>query len=283
MKKINLLLCSILIFLTVESFCQNYKRIISLSPNITEILYSLNAGDRIAGVTDFCDKKGKDAESVGGVLNPNIEKIISLKPDLIISLPAENLKARIEKLNLEMLIVKNEMLDDIFDSINKIGKKLQKEPEADKITGDIKRFISSCRERTSNIKRKKVLFIVSKDINEIKNLYAAGRNTFLSEIIEICGGENIIVEENIRYPKISVEEIIKKDPDIIFDTSLGISLPQNQISENFNIWKKLNNISAVKSEKVIYLNDPHITIPGTNIKETIIELGKYINPEIFNE
>ncbi|MFC1726890.1 ABC transporter substrate-binding protein, partial [candidate division KSB1 bacterium] len=262
---------------------QEYKRIISLSPNITGILYDLGAESKIVGVTDFCRVHDHTIDRVGGTLNPNLEMIISLKPDLIICPDFKNLLARLSNLNIEILNVKNETIDEVLESIKIIGEKLEKEKLSENMVAEFKNKIFYYSKLTENAERIRVLFVVSKDITGLKNIYAAGKNTFLNEIIRICGGTNIIKERTIRYPKISLEDLIDLDPQIIFDTSLGVNLPEEQIITNSKSWERLNNIAAVREGKVIYLNDHTITIPGTNIIESIKKLGKYIHPEIFNE
>jgi len=280
-KKIFLLLLVFCFF--PDSFAQDYNRIISLSPNITEILYAVGVEGKIVGITDFCRVHKEEKERVGGVLNPNIEKIISLNPDLIISMQSVVLLKKLKRLDVELLTVKNETLSDLYDSLDILGDKLKIESKTDSLVQYIRKCIDFYRTKTEGRNKPKVLFVVSKDITSLKNIYAAGESTFLNEIINICGGKNIINERDVRYPKIGKEEIIKKNPDIIFDTSLGGEVTEEKIKTNIKEWEKLKTVSAVKKKNVVYLNDPTITILGPNIIETVKKLGKYINPEVFNE
>ena len=284
MKSIKRLILILILFNSSNPApAQDYKRIISLSPNITGILYDLGIEHKIVGVTDFCRIKDKNIARIGGTLNPNLEKIISLKPDLIICPDFKHLMSHLSNLNIEILNVKNETIEEIIESIQKIGEKLNIQKLSGNIVKEFRNRISYYSRLTETAEKVRVLFVVSKDITGLKNIYAAGKNTFINEMIELCGGINIIEERNIRYPKITLEEIINKDPQIIFDTSLGIDIPEEQIILNRRSWERISTISAVKDGKVIYLNDHSITIPGTNITESIKKLGKHIHPEIFNE
>lgn len=257
------------------------ERIISLSPNITEIIFALGAEERIAGVSDYCNypPQAKAIPKIGGVLNPNIEKIIALKPDLLILLPGEkSLEDKLKNIiNAKFIIVENETIEEVVESIKTIGITLGKEKNAEKIIKQINEKITEVKKKYSNAPKKRVLCVVDKNPDTLQQLYVVSKPTFLDELIAAAGGENVVKKSIARYPVISKEEIISLNPEVILDFSLGSKVTEKDKERNKKVWSVLESVSAVKNNRVYTVDNPRITIPGPDLPESIEILSNYFH------
>ena len=258
------------------------ERIISTVPNFTEILFSLNLGDSVAGVSNFCHypAEAKQKEKIGGYLNPNLEKIISLQPDLVIIPDVKsNTWDPLKKTGISVLELRNETIDDVIIAVHKIaeacgvterGRKL-----ADKIQSDVK----GIKKEYANKPPVSVLVVVGREPGSVKNIYAAAPGTFLDELVNLCGGKNILTEQPALYPKISKESIIGLNPEVIIDTTLaGINPTTKTLNAAERAWDRLSSVNAVKNNRIHVLKKKSITILGPRVTETASLFTKIIHP-----
>lgn len=254
-------------------------RIISLSPNVTEILFALGLGDRVVGVTDVCkyplEARGKP--HVGTFPMPNIEQIVMLKPDLIILLPSygETID-KFESLGLRMLVVKNDSIQDVLKSIQEIATVTGADEAAEALNDEMTQKLERLREQRESRARRRVLFVVGKNPGTLQQMYAVGPGTFLDEMLQAAGGANILADAPSFYPIVSKEEIIARDPEVILDASIGESPSEEQRRINIQLWNRLQTVSAVKHQRIYFIGDSQITIPGLRIPENINYLMRLI-------
>ena len=252
-------------------------RIISLSPNLTEIIFSLGLEHNIVGVTDYCKYPPEAAQKphVGGVLNPNYEVMLSLRPTLVFGLPShEAMRGRFKAIGAELIIVRNETIQDVLDSLVAIGSATGKEHKSQVMVEGINTKIN--KHRGLGASSLKVLIIVGRTPGALQQIYAVGKGTFLDELVSIAGGVNVLEESLGNYPIISKETIIAANPDVIIDASFGTVLTEEVIQKEKAVWEGLGSITAVKEKRIFIINDPHLTIPGVHIPEQIEYLAQII-------
>jgi len=225
-------------------------RIVSLSPAMTEIVFALGGQNMLVGVTTYCDypEAAKKITKVGDFSNPSLERIVGLNPDLVIvNLPEQmRIKQALEKLKINIFVSMPKSLDDIYREIADIGRLINRDKNADSIVGLLQRTIIPV-----NNTRKRVYIEISP-----RPLVTIGSSTFLNQLIEMAGGENIFSELDKDYPVVSQEEIIARDPEVI------IVLHRESIAGRLG-WKK---ITAVKNNKVyLDLNPDYLMRPGPRI------------------
>ena len=223
------------------------QRIVSLAPAITENLKILDAQDRIVGRTDFCKIDGNVA-SIGNLLEPSIEKIVELKPDLVLASKDGNRPQVVEKLrslNIRVFVFgETNSWKDIETNFWLCGKLLGKANEAQEILNNIQD------ELLTNVVLNEVKYKVFVQLN-VTPLMTAGRNTFINEMINYAGGRNIAADSILPWPTLNVEEIIQRNPDVIIISDMG------QITEQAKqMWQqeRFAGVSAVKN-KMIYVMD----------------------------
>jgi iron complex transport system substrate-binding protein len=262
------------------------QRIVSLSPGITEILFAIGAGDRVVGVTDFCNypEKAKSLPKVGGLLNPSYETIITLKPDLIIHQPNKHkIESFGEKLGIRNLPISMLSFEEIFNSIKAIGIATHSEQAADRLILSMKTKIDQNRQRLANVSKKSVLLVLGISNDSMRELYGVGPKTFLGEMLALAGGENILADTQAQYPKVSKEFIIHESPEIIIEIGRKEILTEESSKKRVQGWQKFPTIRAVKSKDIHVIGADYILIPGPRLINIIPHFVKAIHPEIESE
>ncbi|GAB1401482.1 ABC transporter substrate-binding protein [Elusimicrobiota bacterium] len=275
MKKIFITL--IIVFISANLFAE-YKRIISLAPSVTRSLYELGLEEKVIAVTVYCPKGTTQKENVGTLLEPNIEKIISLNPDLIISTKEGNNKSAIEK--IQRLGCKVYVMDTVsnFDEICKnfqnLGNYLDKKETADKILKTVRDEIDGILLKTKNKKSEKIFWEVG-----AQPLFTAGKKSFVNNYNKFLGTTNIFEDIDMRYPNINIESVILKNPDIILLVNMG-----DITNEEIKRWKQIKTINAVKNNRIYMLdvNDIFTPTPLTFLNGVKIIL-KTLYPDLENE
>lgn len=247
MKQIFLLLFAINLF--------SYDRVIALSPSINEIIYALGNGDKIVGNTTHCTYpiEAQSKPKVGGYFSPSLEKILSLKPDMVIMQKSSTkLSQKLQKLGISTQILSLKSLDDIKKSIEIIGTILNKKHKAQKILNTIDTKLQDIQ---NIIKNQKILMVIGHNLFLEKRIFVAGQNLYFDDIINISGNTNAFKSSRVGQPILNMENIIATNPDIVillapFTKDKGLT-PKKLIEP----WLSLP-INA-KKKKTIYVLDKH--------------------------
>jgi len=266
-------------------FQVQYNRIISLSPNITEILFALGLGDKVVGVTRFCKypPEAKEKMQVGGYLDPNYEAILSLKPDVVVLLPEnEQVKNSLSELNIKYLVVNNKNVSDILKSIDFLGKEFSVNKKAENITSNIRVKMNRIQAKTNDSNRPKVMIVVERTMGTgvIEDIYIAGKNTFYDELINMAGGRNAFENEMIAYPILSAEGIIHLNPDFIIELVPQLEHTKISISLLLKDWQSLPQLNAIKNHHIYLISQDYAVIPGPRFILFLEDLVRMIHPEI---
>lgn len=226
------------------------KRIISLAPNLTEILFYLGLGDRIIGVTDFCDypEEAKTKKKIGGMSNPSLEAIIMLKPDIVVMTTDGNpkeIEERLRSFKIRTYVFRARQMSEMANGIRELGAALGIKEKADSVANDIEKSLNKFRSNAVR-KKRRILYIVWPE-----PLIVAGKGTAIDDAITLLGNENIASKAKTSYPKYSIEEIIRQSPDLII-----IGKGHSDMKElSSTLLKKLQNVPAVKNNKVFFVSD----------------------------
>ena len=231
-------------------------RIISLAPNITELLFSLDLGDNVVGVTNFCDypEEAKKKQKIGGMSNPSLEAVVSLNPDLVILTTDGNPKAFHDKLislGLKTYVFRAKRLGEFPAGIREMGKILDMSEKADELARNIESAVKNTERvydpvSSVHATKKKALFVIWPE-----PLIIAGPGTVINDVLSLFGLRNIATQDAISYPRYSIEEIIYQNPEIIF---IGRGHANVRLaSEKF--LDKISFVSAVRNGKVFFVSD----------------------------
>lgn len=258
-KRIICFLCLFVFIFCEEQLELKDFRVVSLSPAMTEIIFAIGAEKYLAGVTTYCDypDSAKKIYKVGDFSNPSVERIVSLKPNLVIvNLPEQNrVKNQLERFGIKVFVTAPGKLEDIYKQILEIGKIVKKEKEADSLVRYMRENIKPV------FKRKKSVYI------EIcpKPLITVGGGSYLNQLIEMAGGKNIFGDINKDYPVVNQEEVIQRNPEIM------VVLHPEDVSNRVG-W---SNIAAIKNKKIYQnLNQDWIMRPGPRLVPGFKQLEK---------
>lgn len=255
------------------------QRIISLAPSITETLFALGLGDRIVGVTAFCDfpPEAQTKEKMGDTLHPNLERIIALKPDLILVSTAsqlESLTRRLDALHIPVYALSTHTISEVVASIRALGEITGATEWAMAITTDMERRINAVRQRVKDQPRPRVLYVIQNG-----PLITAGRNTFINDLIEIAGGQSISAEETTDYPQFSRETVVARAPQVIVSSeSHGHALIDlDALRRDFAV------APAVQQNRIALVTTDLLDRPGPRIVDGLEQMMRALHPETAND
>jgi len=265
---------------TVE-IVSNPQRLISLAPSNTEILFALGLGDRVVGVTDFCDypEEAQSIEKVGG-MEHNLEKIVALDPDLIVAIGGSTAQVEkateMEKLGLTVLVLEPGDIEGIMANIELVGKATGAEKEASQLVAQMrKRFDDITARAEGAASRPKVFFEL--DATDPSKPYTPGPGSFIDALISLAGGSNVAASAKMQWAQLSTEEIIAQDPEVIVLGDAGYGVTVEMVKERPG-WSV---IAAVKNGAIYPIDDILISRPGPRIIDGLEALARIIHPELF--
>ncbi|MGP8154784.1 MAG: cobalamin-binding protein [Smithella sp.] len=253
------------------------RRIVSLAPGITETLYALGLADNIEGVTIFCDwpAAARTKQQIGGFTNPSIEKIVSLKPDLIIATADGNRQdtvLQLEKLGLSVYVINPADTNGVLRNILQIGKITNREDAAGKLVEKLQKRLNNITVQIRNKKKPRVFFQLGQE-----PLFTAGSKTLINEVIERAGGINVAGHDTARYPVYSAEGVIAASPEIIVFAPM---VNDKKYASVKNYWQKFGEIPAVKNNKIYPIDADLINRASPRIFDAIEIMALFLHPDI---
>ena len=261
------------------------QRIISLSPNLTEIIFLVGAGQQLAGRTDFCDypAKAQAKPSIGGIINPSLERLVSLEPDLVLA--ARGVDAafldRLKEMQIPFLGYDPQTLDDVIALVRRIGRITghdQQGREAAEALAERKASVAAQHRAADN--KLRVLFVLSRD-----PLFVAGATSFVDDMMGICGARNAVrdvstIDQNRPWPQASREAVVAADPQlIIIAQRRGVRQQETSpdILAQLQALPAWREVAAVKGGQVYLINDDLVTIPGPRLIDGIEKISHLIS------
>ena len=253
------------------------QRIVSLAPGITETLYALGLEDQIVGVTTFCDwpAAARTKTKIGGFTNPSIEKIVSLKPDLILATADGNRKdtvQQLERLGLPVYVTNPSNIDGFLKSLFHMGKITNREKEAGLLVEKLEKKLKNITHQIRHKKKPRVFFQLG-----LEPMITAGRGTLINEIIERAGGVNIAGQDVANYPRYSAEGIIGASPDIIIFAPM---VNDKTFAGVKRFWKKFGEVPAVKNNKIYPIDADLINRASPRIFDAVEMMAFMFHPDI---
>jgi iron complex transport system substrate-binding protein len=243
-------------------------RIVSLTPSATEVVAGLGATSLLVGVDDYSDVPAevKALPKVGSFLAPNLEVIVGLRPSLVIvdDIHAQSAGA-LHDAGITTIECPMHGLPDVKSALRAIGAKLGKTTEAEAAVDKIEAAMAAA-VAARPAKRPRVLAVIDREANGLGNLIAAGTGSWVDELLAVTGGENVLAAAGVRYPKISVEEVLRAQPDVILD----LSFPS---VDGLAPWQGIA-VPAVKTGRVVALYDPLLIRPSPRVAEALALLAR---------
>jgi len=255
---------------------EKIDRIVSLAPNLTEIVFAVGAGDRLVGRTRYCDypAEAKRAAEVGDTLTPSVERIIALKPQVVLVSTASQLETftkQVDAQNISVYVTNPQSLEDIFRSIQTLGDLFGEHERAAGVVSTLRKRSEAVTAATSQVKPARVFYQVSGE-----PLYTIGRDAYLTDLIRRAGGVSVTADVPGAFPRFSDEAALASRPEAIILPSGG-----SMGSANSTVAAPLKNSPAVLNNRVYKINDDHLSRPGPRLADGLEEMARALHPEAF--
>ena len=261
------------------------QRIVSTAPSATEMLYALGLGDRVVGVTSYCHYPPEAAKKpkIGDYLHPNLEVIVGLRPDLVVSeVSGVRHPERLGSLHLNVVEIDDANLAGIYESIRRIGRAAGVPARSDALCARMRADLDAIRARVAPFPRRRVLFLVGRTPGRIEDLIAAGGASHLNELIEIAGGENIFAASVAAYGKLPLEELLARNPEVIVDMgemSETVGVTEEQKRAVVALWNRYPALAAVHERRVYAVASDIFVVPGPRVVDAARALARMFHPE----
>ena len=258
------------------------QRIISLAPSLTETVFALGLGDRLVGVSTYCDypPAARRIDRVGTFLTPNIEAILAKRPDVVLAVPSPGNESHVEalqRLGVRVLTVDPSTVAEIESMLVTVGRELGREAAGRQLAESTRRRMSAVQARVADAPLRKVIMVVGQT-----PLMAVGSGTFQSELIDMARGLNVAARAGGSWPRLSIEFAIAAAPEVIIDTTMGDEERLGAEAAT-GFWNGFPTIPAVRSGHVYGYHAYEILRPGPRVADAFETIARFIHPERFAE
>jgi iron complex transport system substrate-binding protein len=247
----------------------NPQRIVSTAPSITETLFALGVGDRVVGVSQFCSYPAEVQKlpKVGSYVKPDIEAIARLAPDLVIlQQNSSDVTERLNALHITFIRVPNRTLEDVFTDVQLIGKAAGVPERSATLITQIKGSLDAIQLKAKTMPSPRVVVIVDRQQGTLNNLIGVGPNNYVNQVLEIAGGTNALAREGVpQYPRISLETVLRENPDVIIDLSGTQETEEARRASRaatLALWGQYRDLAAVRSGHLYAGTTNSLVVPG---------------------
>lgn len=253
------------------------RRIVSLVPGVTEMLYAIGAEDRLVGRTDFCDypPAARSKPSVGGTVSPSLEVLVSLKPDLVVATSAGNsdeTRRQLERLRVPLYLVDPHGLWDVFRTMMRLGALTEREGRAAEVVAGLERRVRAVAVRVAALPRPRVLYVVWPE-----PLIVPGRGAAVTELIELAGGESVSADGPEGYPRYSVEAAVARGPEVIILARHGAGTAPYAREK----WERFADLPAIRAGRLHAVDGDLFHRFGPRVVDALEILARLLHPEAF--
>jgi iron complex transport system substrate-binding protein len=255
------------------------QRIVSLIPSITEMLFAMGAGNRVVGVSNFDRYPPETATKVkvGGLIDPDIERILSLKPDLVVVYGTQtDLRAQMDRAQIAMFLYEHSDLADVTQTIRALGRRIGSDASAAMLASQIDADIADVRRRVAGKPQPRTLLVFGRDAETLGGIYASGGVGFLHDMLEAAGGANVLADVQRQSVQATTETILTRAPDVIIEV-------ESTTTPNPKAWNVLGTVPAVRNHRVYLLLGDEMVNPGPRVARAIRRMALALHPEAFEQ
>jgi iron complex transport system substrate-binding protein len=258
-------------------------RIVSFIPAATEMLFAMGAGPRVVAVGSFDEYPPEVLKlpRVGALLDPDLERILSLRPDLVVVYESQtDLRRQLERATIPMFVYKHAGLADVMTTIEQLGARVGRGADARAVVNRIEAGLAGIRKRVAGRPRPRTLIVFGRDALALRGIYASGGVGFLSDMLEVAGGSNVFADVKQQSVQATTELILARRPDVILEMRPGSLSPEEQKKE-IAVWAALSAVPAVRSGRVALFTDQRIVVPGPRVAEGTELIARALHPDAF--
>ena len=265
---------------TVSTQAPTPSRLVSIVPAVTEMLFAIGAGRRVVGVSSFDEHPPEVAgiAKVGGLIDPDVERLLSLAPDLVVVYATQrDLRAQLDRAGVAQFPYTNTSLRGVPRTMRELGDRLGLAVEATRAADAFERRHDAIRDRVAGLPRPRVLLVYGHDPRSLRSINASGRDGFHHDMLELAGGINVLGEVNRTTVQITTEEILRLGPDVIIDLHYGNAAAADLDAEGA-LWGRLAAVPAVRTGRVHVLAGDEFVVPGPRLAAATEQLAGALHP-----
>jgi iron complex transport system substrate-binding protein len=271
----------ILLFLLVANACAaGGQRIVSTAPSITEALFAMGLGPRVVGVTIYCNYPAEVLKlpKIGTLLKPDVEAIIAMRPDLVVVQKQPNhLAEELTRLHIPYVEVQNQNLDAVYAAARAIGKAANAEAAAEQLIHSMQSELQGIAKLVAGRPKPSVAFIVGHNAGRLEGMIAGSGTSYFSDLLNMAGGTNVFADAAGPYPKISLEEVLSRNPDVILELSGEGKAKEEEVVA---VWRSHRTLKAVATGRVYAIPPGPVLIPGPRAPEAARSVLYLLHPEL---
>jgi iron complex transport system substrate-binding protein len=260
------------------------QRIVSLVPAVTEMIFAIGEGARVAAVSNY-DHFPADVAGlprVGGLHDPSVERILAIKPDLVIVYATQKeLIARLDRAGIGYFNYQHRALPDILSTIRAIGDRIGAAARAESVASGMERSLADVGRQTAALPHPATLLVFERDPAGLRNVFASGGYGFLHDMLEIAGGRNVFAAMRQQSVQASTEMLIASRPDVIIELLYGDHLKNADVAKELRAWDALPSVPAVRAHRIAALTGDEFVVPGPRIVDATLKLARVLHPEVF--
>jgi ABC-type Fe3+-hydroxamate transport system substrate-binding protein len=259
------------------------RRVISLIPATTEMIFAMGAGNRLIAVSSY-DKYPPEAlklPRVGALLDPDTERILSLHPDLVIVYGTQTeLKRSLDRATIPYYSYEHRAMPDIMSTIRAVGARIGYTAQANSLASSMEQELAAVRAAVAGRPRPRTLLVFERDRTTLQNMYASGGYGFLADLLDAAGGDNIFADVKQQSVQAGTEQILARRPDVIVELRYGESATNVDPSKDLRAWDTLGSVPAVRTKRIVILVGDQYVVPGPRIVQAARELARALHPGI---
>jgi iron complex transport system substrate-binding protein len=247
------------------------------------MVFALGAGPQVVGVSNFDEYPLEVATraKVGGLIDPDVERILSLRPDLVIVYATQSdLRMQLERARVPMFLYEHAGLSDITTTIRQLGRRLEAVKPASTVADRIESSIAGLRKRIAGRRRPRTLLVFSREADTMRGIYASGGRGFLHDMLVAAGGDNVLGDVNRQSVQATTELILARAPEVILEVR---TTPMSGVSSERTLrsWNVLSSLPAIRSKRVHLLPSDEFVIPGPRVAEAARRFAELLHPAVF--
>jgi iron complex transport system substrate-binding protein len=260
------------------------SRIISVIPAVTEMLFAIGAGPQVVAVSSF-DEYPREVAAlprVGALLDPDLERILSLKPDLVVVYESQtDFRRQLARASVPTFVYKHAGLADIGETIRALGARVGRSSEATAAVRRIDEHMETIRKRVAGRGKPKTLLVFGRDALALRGIYAAGGVGFLNDMLQVAGGDNVFADAKRQSLQATSELIRARRPVVVGE--LRPALAPDQLKKEIAVWQALSSVPAVRQGRITLLNDQRAVVPGPRVAEGTELIARAVHPGAFDK
>jgi iron complex transport system substrate-binding protein len=260
------------------------RRIVSLVPALTEMLFAIGGGPQVVAVSSFDEfpPEVKRLPRVGALLDPDTERILAMRPDLVVIYGSQSdLQAQFARAGVRTFTYRHGGIATIFDSIRELGAVTGNTSRAGTLVRDLESQLESVRARVKGRPRPRVLLVFERQPKTLRELYVSGGRGFLHEMLEIAGGQNVFAGSTRESVQPSTETVLARAPEIILEVRAAGLIADREVADERQVWTALASVPAVRTGRIHFLSGDYFVVPGPRFTQATEALARVLHPEAF--